>query len=99
MVTEYVVSNSTEYVVVDSIVVNLFIKDPGPPATSSGVVPWFRILYKLLGKVCSPPPDEVRFFEGRAYAPQTVRKVDLSGFLRGAGHVRITHGSHRRIRT
>ena len=35
----------------------------------------------------------------QAKTDQTVRKVDLSGFLRGAGHVRITHGSHRRIRT
>ncbi len=30
---------------------------------------------------------------------QTVRKVGQSGFLRGVGHVRITHDSHRRIRT
>ena len=38
-------------------------------------------------------------FDAQANIKQTVRKVDLSGFLRGAGHVRITHGSHRRIRT
>jgi sugar lactone lactonase YvrE len=30
---------------------------------------------------------------------QTVRKLALSGFLRGIGHVRITHDSHRRIGT
>ena len=30
---------------------------------------------------------------------QTVRKLGLSGFLRGVGDVRIAHGSHRRIPT
>ena len=30
---------------------------------------------------------------------QTVRKLGLSGFLRGVGDVRIAHGSHRRIWT
>ena len=30
---------------------------------------------------------------------QTVRKLGLSGFLRGVGDVRIAHDSHRRIRT
>ena len=30
---------------------------------------------------------------------QTVRKLGLSGFLRGVGDVRIEHGSHHRIRT
>jgi hypothetical protein len=30
---------------------------------------------------------------------QTVRKLTLSGFLRGVGHVRITHDAHRRIGT
>ena len=30
---------------------------------------------------------------------QTVRKLVLSGFLRGVGDVRIAHGPHRRIRT
>jgi hypothetical protein len=30
---------------------------------------------------------------------QTVRKLGLSGFLRGVDDVRIAHGSYRRIRT
>ena len=34
-----------------------------------------------------------------AQIAQTVRKLALSGFLRGIGHVRITHDSHRRIGT
>ena len=34
-----------------------------------------------------------------AYIKQTVRKLGLSGFLRGVGDVRIAHDPHRRIRT
>jgi hypothetical protein len=35
---------------------------------------------------------------GGAKIKQTVRKVDLSGFLCDVGDVRIAHGSHRRLR-
>ena len=36
---------------------------------------------------------------GCAHGKQTVRKLGLSGFLRGVGDVRIAHDPHRRIRT
>jgi hypothetical protein len=34
-----------------------------------------------------------------AEVKQTVRKLGLSGFLRGVGDVRIAHDPYRRIRT
>jgi hypothetical protein len=60
---------TTEYIVVDPIVACLTIKAPAPQATSPGAEPWFRILCKILKKVCLPPADDVIFFEGRAYCP------------------------------
>jgi hypothetical protein len=46
----------------------------------------------------SAPGPEAVVLTG-AKLTQTVRKLDLSGFLRGVGDVRIAHDSHRRIRT
>ena len=59
---------SSEYIVVDPIVAWLTIKAPDPQAASPGE-PWFRILSKILKKVCLPHEDDVIFFEGQAYVP------------------------------
>jgi hypothetical protein len=59
---------ATEYIVSDPVVACLTINAPAPQAASPGE-PWFRILSKILKKVCLPHEDEVCFFDGRAYCP------------------------------
>ncbi len=58
-----------EYIVSDPIAACLTIKAPAPQAVSPGAEPWFRILSKILKKVCLPNEDDVIFFEGAAYCP------------------------------
>jgi hypothetical protein len=59
---------ATEYIVSDPIVACLTIKAPDPPAANPGE-PWFRIVSKILRKVCLPHEGATTFFEGRAYCP------------------------------
>ena len=73
------VKMATEYIVGDSIVVQLLIKAPAsqlPQATISSTQPWFRSLSQLLRTACSPKEDEIKLFDGRAFNPVYANNLD-----------------------